>query len=497
MPLTVRRVLFSMVCGLGCGQGMLAATAAEPARSPAPAWRPSQRTALDEIERIRPRILSINRDIWDFAEVGLEETKSAALLTDELRKEGFEVRSGLAGMPTAFVASYGEGKPVIAVLAEYDALPEMSQQALAVRNPARDGAAGHACGHSGLGAGAWGAAVAVKKAMQAGKIPGTLRLYGTPAEEAVIGKVYLLLDKHFEDVDLCLHWHPGTRNEVWNGTSKAVVSAKFAFHGVAAHASGNPAAGRSALDGVELMNVGANFMREHIKPDARIHYVITAGGGQPNVVPAKAEVWYYVRSDDHRDVEENFAWLQEIAAGAAKMSRTRLEMRIETDCHELIPNTPLSQVIQNNFDRLPPPQFTAEEVDFARRLRATFPDNIRAPAEPLLHDSVARLPAVPVPSQGSTDVGDISWHLPTGGFRTTCFVAESPGHSWQNTACIGSSIGEKGIVYAAQVLACSTLDLFEDGTARQAAVDDWKKRMNNRKYTSLIPPGQKTPQQLR
>lgn len=457
----------------------------------------SHETALAEVKRIEPTIKAINKAIWEFAEVGLEEEKSSQLLVKELESEGFQVRSGVAGMSTAFIASYGQGKPVIALLAEYDALPELSQEAAPGRKPLKEGAPGHACGHSGLGAGAWGAAVAVKKAMEAHNLKGTLRLYGTPAEEAVVGKVYMVLDHLFDDVDLCLHWHPGTRNEVWNGASKAVVSAKFNYYGVASHASAHPHAGKSALDGVELLNVGANFMREHLKPDARMHYVIVDGGGQPNVVPSKASVWYYLRSDDHRDVENDFKWLQEIAQGAAMMSRTRLEVKIETDCHELVSSGPLSQVIQNNLERLPPPKFTPEEQEFAQRVQSTLPADRDEPGQPALRDAVQRMPLVPATSQGSTDVGDVSWHVPTAGFRTTCFVANSPGHSWQNVACIGSSIGEKGTVYAAQVMACTALDLFEDESIRAAALADWRKQMKSRKYTTLIPPGQPAPKRLK
>lgn len=287
----------------------------------------------------------------------------------------------------------------------------------------------------------------MKTAMQKHSIKGTLRLFGTPAEETTIGKVYMLLDGAFEDLDACLHWHPAAKNEVWYGSTKAIVSAKFTFTGLAAHASGNPDQGRSALDGVELMNVGVNFMREHVKSDARIHYVITDGGGAPNVVPPHATVWYYVRADDHRDVEKYYEWVTEIARGAAMMSRTKVHIAIDTDCHELIANTPLSEAIQKNLERIARPQFTAAEQEFARRIQETL-DQSSGTFSVGFDDRVHPLNSGSELGRGSTDVGDISWFIPTGGLRAACFATGSPGHCWQNVAAIGSSAGDKGIQYA-------------------------------------------------
>ncbi|MBI1902774.1 MAG: amidohydrolase, partial [Planctomycetia bacterium] len=280
-------------------------------------WRPTQQTALADVDSRADELKAVNKAIWQHAEIGLEERRSSALLVEKLESAGFDVQRGVSGMPTAFVASFGSGKPVIGILAEYDALPGLSQKTTPQREPAVEGGAGHACGHSGLGTGALGAALAVKAAMEKHKLQGTIRLYGTPAEETVIGKVYMALDGQFSDLDVCLHWHPATKNEAWAGSSKALVSAKFTFTGTATHASVSPESGRSALDAVELMNVGANYMREHLSEDARTHYVIVDGGGQPNVVPATATVWYFVRADKHEDMERQFRWLQDIAQGAA------------------------------------------------------------------------------------------------------------------------------------------------------------------------------------
>ncbi len=461
------------------------------------ALRPSQQAAVETIVRHESQLKVINKAIWEFAEVGLEERRSSALLVEKLNASGFEVQTGLANMPTSFVASYGSGKPIIGILAEYDALPNLSQQVAADRVAVTDGAPGHGCGHSGLGTAAFGAAIAVKAAMEKYKLPGTIRLYGTPAEETLIGKVYMQLDGQFKDLDACLHWHPASVNNVWVMSSKAAVSVKFSFAGTAAHASGSPSSGRSALDAVELMNVGVNFMREHIKEDARIHYVITDGGGAPNVVPAKAESWYYVRANDHRDVEKYFEWVCDIAEGAAKMTRTKVKIHIDTDCHEIIGNRPLAEMLHRNLTAIGAPKFTDDEKMFARKVQQSLIDEFGSKFSLAIDESIQPLSFVDEPNKGSTDVGDISWFVPTCGLRVACFAADSPGHSWQNVACIGSTIGEKGTITAAKVLAVSALDLLEKPDVLNAAREDFTKRMDQRKYTSLIPKGQKAPTKIR
>lgn len=470
---------------------------ASSARGDDPALGEAQRTAIAEVDRHAETIKAVNRALWEFAEVGLEEHRSSELLVNKLKDAGFTVKTGIAGMPTAFVATYGSGKPVIGILAEYDALPGLSQKVSPEREPVREGAPGHACGHSGLGAGALGAALAVKAAMEDHGLEGTLRLYGTPAEETVIGKVYMTLGGVFDDLDICLHWHPGDENAAWSGSSKALVSAKFTFRGTPAHASVSPHAGRSALDAVELMNVAANFMREHVKEDARLHYVIVDGGGQPNVVPPTATVWYFVRANKHEDVEYNFRWLQDIAAGAAKMTRTEVSVQIDTDCHEIIPNGPLSVRITQNLKAIGPPKFTEEEELFARRLQEPLIKEFGTAFPRALKTDVLPYPRPLDISQGSTDVGDISWRVATGGLRTVCFAAGSPGHSWQNVAAIGSSIGEKGTIYAAKALAVTAIDLFQDPQLVAAAKADWQERMKGKTYFSFIPEGQKPPAKIR
>jgi aminobenzoyl-glutamate utilization protein B len=420
--------VLSSVAALVALRGHPAAAPIERAADPLPA---AHAEALRHVEGQRAELISMNQDIWTYAELGLEEHRSAARLVKVLKKAGFSVQEGVSHMPTAFVASYGKGRPIIGILAEYDALPELSQDVTGTRKPIAGRTTGHGCGHCALGTAAVGAAVAVKQVMEKHHLSGTVRLYGTPAEETVIGKVYMTLDGQFKDLSACLHWHPGTRNRVWYGSSKALISAKFTFTGLAAHAAGSPDKGRSALDGVELMNVGANYMREHVKQTNRLHYVITKGGEQPNVVPATAQVWYYVRADAHEDAERQFDWLRDIADGGAKMSRTKVSLAIDTDCHEVIPNLPLSRLVERNFRRVGPPRFDEADRKLAKALQEPLRADFGLKESKPLHDDFEPLPEKPYAAEGgSTDVGDISWHVPTSGVSVACFAAGSPGHSW-------------------------------------------------------------------
>jgi aminobenzoyl-glutamate utilization protein B len=464
---------------------------------PSSVLTPVQSDMVKHLDSIRGELVATNQEIWALAELGLEEHRSSAKLVGLLKKAGFRVKEGVAGMPTAFVAEYGTGAPVIGILAEYDALPELSQQAAGTRKPAEGRSTGHGCGHCALGTAAVGAALAVKEVYDKHKLKGTIRVYGTPAEETLIGKVFMLLAGLFSDLDACLHWHPGSQNRVYYSTSKAAVSAKFTFYGVASHASGSPDKGRSALDGVELMNIGANYMREHIKDSSRVHYVITNGGGQPNVVPATAQVWYYVRANEHTDSSAHFKWLQDVAEGAAKMSRTKVEMHINTDCHELIPNLALSKVVLRNLKKIGAPKFDDADVKLATELQATIRADFGLNEPKPLHDTVEDLPKTPYKDNGSTDVGDISWHVPTSGLQTACFCAGSPGHSWQNVAAVGSPIGHKGMMVAAKALALTMVDLLQDPAAIKDAKDELKARTKDKTYTTLVPKGQPAPKSIR
>jgi len=438
----------------------------------------------------------INRNIWTWAETGLEEIKSSKELQDALRANGFTVEPGVAGMPTAFVATFGTGKPLIGILAEFDALPGLSQDATAERKTRPEVEAGHGCGHSVFGTASTGAAIAIKQALASGAIKGTVKLFGTPAEETGIGKTYMLREGVFKDVDVMLAWHAGDLTRAAWDYSKAMVSVKFRFEGLAAHASVSPFQGRSALDAVELMSVGVNYMREHVKEDTRIHYVITNGGGQPNVVPPSAEVWYYLRANKHTDVEDYFVWLKEIAAAAAAMSRTKLaEVRVDADMHEVLPVRSLVEVIQKNLDQIGAPKFDEREKAFAR---ATQKGLIGGVPELALAERVEPLPAGPA-EQGthSTDVGDLSWTFPVGQLQAATYTYGAPGHSWQIVACTGTSIGEKGMMVAAKAIAASAIDLYRSPELVQKAKDEHKKVLGSLKYATLIPEGQKAPKTIR
>ena len=450
--------------------------------------------ALAWIDANADTLKAVNRKIWTYAETGLEEHKSSAELIALLTSNGFSVESGAAGMPTAFVASYGSGRPIIGILAEYDALPGLSQDAAPERQERAGASAGHGCGHSVFGTASTAAAIAVKQAIEAGRVKGTIRLYGTPAEETGIGKTYMLRDGMFKDADVILAWHAGDRTASSYSYSKANVSVKFRFAGLAAHASASPHEGRSALDAVELMNVGVNYLREHVKEDARIHYVVTRGGGQPNVVPPEAEVWYYIRANTHADVEQYFEWVTEIARGAATMTRTKLTaVQVDADMHEVLPNRALSEVIQRNLELVGAPKFSEDEKTFARRTQAPLGRTY----DRALSETVEPLPDRPVQGVASTDIGDVSWFVPVGQLTAATHTFGAPGHSWQIVACTGTSIGEKGMLVAARALAGSAIDLYESPALIERARADFKDVRDPLKFVTLIPEGQRAPKAIR
>ncbi|HVR73256.1 MAG TPA: amidohydrolase [Planctomycetota bacterium] len=453
--------------------------------------------ALAWVDDNKKALFALHRFVWEAAEVGLEEERSSAEMARVLGEHGFRVERGAADMPTAFVASYGSGKPVIAILAEYDALPGMSQAAEPRPSPRVEGGAGHACGHSVLGAASAGAAIAVRYAMESYRIKGTLRLYGTPAEETGIGKTYMVKEGLFSDCDAALHWHPSDRNVVTYSHSKAVVSVKYTFQGLAAHASFSPQDGRSALDAVELMNIGANYLREHLKEDARIHYVITAGGGQPNVVPPTAQVWYYLRANSHRDVEALFARMEKIARGAALMTETEVKVQVDSDSHELLPNRVISEILQLNLEEVGPPSFTEAEREFARKTQEPLVVARGCAFVKALSDSIEPLSAEPDLIRASTDVGDVSWMVPTSGIRVACYAQGAPGHSWQIVAATGMSIGEKGLETAMRTLALSAVDLLQKPELVEAAQAELAERRKKEPYTTLVPKEQKAPRRIR
>ncbi len=403
------------------------------------------------------RDTEIARAIWGWAEVGYQERQSSALLQGELAAAGFTVQAGVAGMPTAFVASWGQGGPVIGMLAEFDALPGITQDALPRRTLLPDKTSGHACGHHLLGAASVSAAIALRDWLERSGRPGTIRLYGTPAEEGGDGKVYMVRAGLFEGVDAVLHWHPSDVNAVSPGRSLANKKAKFRFHGLSAHASGAPHRGRSALDGVEAMNYMVNLMREHVPSDARIHYVITSGGGAPNVVPDFAEAFYYVRHPDTRVVESIFQRVLQAANGAALGTGTTVEHELIGGVHDLLPNETLSRVMYEHLKAVGGVQYSAEDQAFARELYPSLGNS----GAPLGSQAEVQEFGYERPGVGSTDVADISWNVPTAGLRTATWVPGTPAHSWQAVAAGGTPIGFKGMHVAARTLALTGMELFQ------------------------------------
>jgi aminobenzoyl-glutamate utilization protein B len=449
-----------------------------------------------EIEKLvdqhSAELSNVSKQIWGYAELGYHEDKSSALLQNELNKAGFDVKAGVADEPTGFVASYGSGKPVIAILAEFDALPGLSQADVPDRSPVTQGAPGHGCGHNLLGSGAALAAIAVKEYMRAHHVEGTLRVYGTPAEEGGSGKVYMLRAGLFKDVDVVLHWHPGDRNLVQNGGMLAITTARFKFHGVAAHAAAAPDRGRSALDAVMLMGNGIEFMREHVPSNTRIHYIISNGGQAPNIVPDTAELYIFARSPDLATLNNIWGRIQKIADAAAMMTETTVEMNSLDGDANIIGNDVLARVAQRNLEEVGGFRYTAEEMHFAEELQKSLPEDARRD----LHSTETIMPLKPFdPNQpaASTDVGDVSWNLPTIGFTAATFVPGVAAHTWQAAACAGTTIGQKGMVVSAKAMAMTAADLFADPKLVADAKVEFARQLQGKTYHSMIPDGQKPP----
>ncbi|MFZ9981628.1 MAG: amidohydrolase [Cyclobacteriaceae bacterium] len=422
------------------------------------------------------------KQIWNFAEVGYKEEKSSALLQQLLREAGFSVQSGVAGMPTAFIATAGTGKPVIGILGEFDALPGISQAAEPEKKPIPDQKAGHACGHHLFGVASAASAIEVKNWLNANKKSGTIRFYGTPAEEGGSGKVYMVREGLFSDVDVVLNWHPGDANDASPSGSLANKTGKFRFYGTASHAAVAPERGRSALDAVEAMNIMVNMMREHVNERSRIHYVITRGGEAPNVVPAYAEVYYYVRHPQRSEVKDMWERLVRIANGAALGTDTRVEIEITGGVHELLPNEVLSEVMLKNLNEVGGFTYNDEERAFAEKIQKTLQGDL-----PLLSRTASIGKSRKATEAGSTDVGDVSWVVPTIGLSTATWVPGTPPHSWQAVAAGGTSIGSRGMMLAAKTMALTALDLFSDPLKIEAGRKEFnEKRGADFKYEALI-----------
>jgi aminobenzoyl-glutamate utilization protein B len=429
------------------------------------------------------------KSIWEYAEPGYLEKKSSAVLADALEKAGFKVERGVAKIPTAFTATFGEGMPVIGIMGEFDALPELAQEAVPVRQP-RDGGTGygHACGHHLFGVASTTAAMAVAEQIKAGTIKGTVRFYGCPAEEGGAAKVFMARAGLFADCDACLHWHPGSRNAAGDSSCLARIAVKFRFHGKPSHASGAPEKGRSALDALVLTMHAVELLREHTPDFTRLHHTVTSGGGAPNVVPEFAEGFFYVRHPKAEIVLQLYPRLLKCAQGGALATETRLEVVNLGGTMELLPNDTLAKLARENLTRLNDLKYDPDEMKFAVRLRESFTDK-PPPVDEIgrVYDTSGKL------TMGSTDVGDVSWQVPTSGFSTACWVPGTPAHSWQAVACGGTTIGKKGMLLAAKVLAASAWDLYQEPKLLEDAKAEFKRRLDGRTYTPLLEKDQAPP----
>ncbi len=451
---------------------------------------PARKAALEAAVQLEDLTGEIARDLWTLSETALKEERSAERLSEVLAAEGFSVESGVAGMPTAFVATWGEGRPIVGVLAEYDALPGVGNAAVPERSPREDGVtAGQGCGHNLFGAASVTGAIAVKRALEKLGLPGTVRLYGTPAEETVVGKVYMARDGLFDDLDAAIDWHPGTETGTRNQPGRAMNSFTVEYFGQAAHGALDPWNGRSALDAVELMNYGVNLMREHVEPTARIHYVIPAGGDAPNVVPEYAKVWYYVRDVNRETVQGYYDRILKIAEGAALATETTHKVTLITGVHECLMNRPLQEAVQANLELVGRPEYTEEEQDFARRLQRY----LEVEEKGYVGDVLPLADEIQPVEGGSTDVCEVSYIVPEIGFRVTTAAADIPWHSWAATACHGTTAGLKGAIVASKVIALTGVDLMTDPELLAAAKADFLERSGGRPYQSPIPADQQPP----
>ena len=441
--------------------------------------------AAASIEKHRAELTDLSDKVWSFAETALRETRSSRLLADYAERQGFKVQRGIAGMPTAFTATYGEGRPIIGILGEYDALPGLSQKASTVKEALKPGEAGHGCGHNLFGAASLGAAVAVKELIEKGKLKGTIRFYGTPAEEAVGGKVYMARDGLFNDLDVCIAWHPDDEIRADTQSSQAIVDFIVEFKGKSAHAAFDPWNGRSAVDGLELFTHGLNMLREHVRPTVRIHYAIQRGGDVPNVVPEYAKLWCWVRDSKREGVEAVLARVRKMAEGAALMAGVESRLTVQGGDYEMLVNIAGAKLIHANLLWLGPIQYTDEEQQFARAIqRATGVEEkglngAIQPVEEQRRD----------PEGGSTDVADVSWVVPTLHLSVTTAPEGAPWHAWPVVACGGMTIGHKGMVHAAKAMAATMIDLFDDARARETIRAEFKEKTKGHVYKPYIPAG--------
>ena len=444
-----------------------------------------KQAAAVTIDKHRAELTALSDEVWRYAETALKETRSSKALADYAERNGFRVTRGVASMPTAFVAEAGSGRPVIGIMGEYDALPGISQKAESTKAAFEPGAAGHGCGHNLFGVGSLAAAIAVKDLIAAGKLKGTIRFFGTPAEEAVGGKIYMLREGVMDGVDVMLAWHPSDKIEADTKSTQALLDLEVSFRGKAAHAAYDPWNGRSAVDGLEIFTHAVNLMREHIRPTARMHYAIVSGGDVPNVVPEQAKVWIWLRDLEMKSVDEMYARLQKIAEGAALAAGVTSEVKIRGGDWNMNVNMTGQRLLHSNLTWLGPLDFSADEQGFAKTIQRET-----GVAEKGLSVQVKPFDANPGPAEGgSTDVGDISWKFPTLNLSVTTAPEAAPWHGWPVVACGGMSIGHKGMIYASKALAATMIDLYKSPAAIASIRKEFDEDVKNSTFKSYIPAG--------
>lgn len=455
------------------------------AQTPAKVLSESKQAVLRSVDTHSSALTGLSDQIWGFAETALQERQSAKVLADYAEKQGFRVQRGVAEIPTAFIAEFGTGRPVIGILGEFDALPGLSQKAVPRREPVVTGAAGHGCGHNMFAPASLGAAIAIKELLAAGKLRGTIRFYGTPAEEDYAGKVYMARAGLFNDLDICLDWHPDDGIEACTQSCQAVVDYSIRFRGQSAHAAADPWNGRSASDAAELFCNGVNYLREHVKPSVRMHYIIKHAGDVPNVVPEYAEVWMWVRDSKRSGVEDVWKRVEKIAQGAALMADVSYTVKLNNGLHEILVNRTGARALQQNLEQLGAIVYTSQEIEFGRQVMA----NYGLPFEGM-DGSVKPLEATrPDPEGGSSDVGDVSWIVPEISLLAPTAPKNAPWHSWVVVACGGMSIGHKGLLYAAKAMGMTIVDLFENEEMRSEIRAEFEQRRGEYRYKALIPDG--------
>lgn len=446
---------------------------------------PKKQAIVRSVEKHERELIGLSDQIWAFAETALMEDQSSKVLADYAEKQGFTVKRGVSGMPTAFIASFGSGKPIIGIMGEFDALPGLSQKASPKPEPLVEGAAGHGCGHNMFGPGSLGAALAVKELMAAGQLKGTVRFYGTPAEEAYGGKTYMARDGLFDDLDVCLDWHPDSEIGASTQSSQAMVDFEVRYKGLSAHAAYDPWNGRSALDALELCTDGINMLREHIRPTVRIHYVIKKGGNVPNVIPDEAALWVWVRDSKRKGMDEVYQRVLKIAQGAALMADVSHEVSIQAGSYEILVNRTGAQALQKNLEMLGPITYTEQEIAFAKEIQRAS-----GKAEKGLDGTIKPIKDTrPDPEGGSSDVGDVSWVVPEITLVATTAPIETPWHSWPVVACGGMSIGHKGMLFASKALALTMVDLFESEDLRLSIRKEFEERRGGERHKAMIPDG--------